>query len=101
MSDLLSILSFERGAGFHPSMLLATGSADHRVYIYNVPAGQQVRQPQCSFFDRRSFLLQDAAELVQKLEGHQDRVYSATFHPTEPLLASCSADFTIRLWASA
>ena len=44
---------------------------------------------------------QDAAELVQKLEGHQDRVYSATFHPTEPLLASCSADFTIRLWASA
>ena len=49
----------------------------------------------------RSFLLQDAAELVQKLEGHQDRVYSAAFHPTEPLLASCSADFTIRLWASA
>jgi hypothetical protein len=33
---------FERGAAFYPSMLLATGSADHRVYIYNIPANQQV-----------------------------------------------------------
>ena len=40
-------------------------------------------------------------ELVQRLRGHTDRVYSVDFHPHEPLLASSSADFTVRLWAAA
>ena len=38
-------------------------------------------------------------ELVQRLRGHTDRVYAVDFHPSEPLLASGSADFTVRLWA--
>ncbi|RKP10857.1 WD40-repeat-containing domain protein [Thamnocephalis sphaerospora] len=37
--------------------------------------------------------------LLQRLEGHTDRVYSVDFHPTEPILCSCSADATIKIWA--
>ena len=37
---------------------------------------------------------------MQRLEGHSDRVYAVAFHPTKPLLASCSADFTVKLWTA-
>ena len=57
--------------------LLASGSADPYVYIYDVASGR----------------------LLQRLEGHKDRVYAVAFHPTQPTLASCSADFTIKVWA--
>ncbi|GAN05555.1 WD repeat domain 5B [Mucor ambiguus] len=60
------------------SVLLATGSADPYAYLYNVG--------------------EDSAELMQRLEGHTDRVYAVNFHPTEPILASCSADFTVKVW---
>ncbi|KAI9276946.1 WD40-repeat-containing domain protein [Phascolomyces articulosus] len=60
------------------SVLLATGSADPYAYIYNVG--------------------EDNAELMQRLEGHSDRVYTVNFHPTEPILASGSADFTVKVW---
>ncbi|KAJ3223005.1 hypothetical protein HK099_001620 [Clydaea vesicula] len=56
-------------------MLVATGSADPFVYIY-----------------------QDN-EILQKIEGHTDRVYSVSFHPTEPILLSCSADSTVKMWS--
>jgi len=36
--------------------------------------------------------------VVQKLEGHRDRVYAVDFHPDLPILASCSADFTVKIW---
>ncbi|KAJ3284162.1 hypothetical protein HDU79_008433 [Rhizoclosmatium sp. JEL0117] len=65
-----------------PIMLLATGSADPYVYLYNISATQ------------------GSNELVQRLEGHTDRVYATSFHPTEPILASCSADSTIKFWYS-
>jgi WD40 repeat protein len=39
-----------------------------------------------------------AGELVQRLHGHTDRVYAVDFHPHEPLLATCSADFTLKIW---
>ena len=58
------------------TLLLATGSADANAYVFDVRDG----------------------ELVQKLEGHTDRVYAVDFHPNEPILATCSADFTIRIW---
>ena len=35
---------------------------------------------------------------MQRLEGHTDRVYAVNFHPTEPILASGSADFTVKVW---
>ncbi len=59
--------------------LLATGSADPFVYVYSISQSESV--------------------LLQKLEGHTDRVYSCHFHPNEPLLVSGSADFTLKLWA--
>ncbi|KAK5578832.1 hypothetical protein RB653_008505 [Dictyostelium firmibasis] len=62
------------------SVLLATGSADYNAYIYDIGFGKQ------------------SGKVLQKLEGHTDRVYSVKFHPSEPILASCSADNTIRLW---
>ncbi|KAJ8327186.1 hypothetical protein BDV3_000310 [Batrachochytrium dendrobatidis] len=62
--------------------LLATGSADPFVYIYSLGS------------------VEGSAELMQRLEGHTDRVYEVSFHPTEPILCSCSADSTLKLWYS-
>lgn len=42
---------------------------------------------------------QGTGELLQRLEGHTDYVYAVDFHPTEPILATCSADHTIKIWA--
>ncbi|KAI8972008.1 WD40-repeat-containing domain protein [Mycotypha africana] len=84
-SDLLPNSSdylFENTVSQEPkeekSVLLATGSVDPYAYLYNVG--------------------EDSAELMQQLEGHTDRVYAVQFHPTEPILASCSADFTVKVW---
>ena len=65
----------------HASVLLATGSADGDAYLYDVsgPRG--------------------TGNLLQRLRGHTDRVYAVEFHNELPLLASGSADFTIKLWA--
>ncbi|CAM6097900.1 unnamed protein product [Calypogeia fissa] len=64
----------------HDALLLATGSADNYAYIFDVsgPSG--------------------TAELVQQLEGHSDRVTGAIFHPHDPILATCGADFTVKVW---
>ena len=35
---------------------------------------------------------------ITTLQGHSDSVYSVVFHPTAPLLATCSYDKTVRLW---
>lgn len=32
--------------------------------------------------------------------GHEDRVWCATWHPTKPILATCSGDKTVRIWQS-
>ncbi|TPX49682.1 hypothetical protein SeLEV6574_g01311 [Synchytrium endobioticum] len=61
-------------------ILLATGSADPYVYVYSIT--------------------ESSADQIQRLEGHTDRVYAVSFHPFEPVLASCSADFSIRVWYS-
>ena len=60
-------------------LLLATGSADSRVYLFNLTAER-------------------GHELMQCLEGHQGRVYATDFHPSEALLATASADHSVRLW---
>lgn len=62
------------------SVLLATGSADHCAYVFDVggPSG--------------------SARLLQRLEGHRDRVYSALFHPHDPVLATASADCIVKIW---
>ena len=35
---------------------------------------------------------------ITTLQGHSDSVYCVVFHPTAPLLATCSYDKTVRLW---
>ncbi|MEH2335965.1 WD40 repeat domain-containing protein [Nostoc sp.] len=35
---------------------------------------------------------------VQTLVGHEGRVWAIAFHPNGQILASCSEDYTIRLW---
>jgi len=62
--------------------LLATGSASTSVYVFSFMRGKD-------------------AKLLHKLKGHQGRVYACeftTFTENTPVLASCSADSTIRLW---
>jgi COMPASS component SWD3 len=61
------------------SFLLATGSADNSAYLFDI--GYSTK-----------------GSLLQKLEGHKDRVYGVHWHPEDPILASCSADATIKLW---
>ncbi|KAA1476178.1 WD40 repeat-like protein [Dentipellis sp. KUC8613] len=38
---------------------------------------------------------------VAELTGHEDRAWNVAWNPTKPLLASCSADKSIRLWTYA
>ncbi len=70
-----------QGFGNEFKALLVTGSAEPFMYVYLI--GEK----------------EGSYELLQKLEGHTDRVYSCDFHPKEPYLASGSADFTVKIWA--
>lgn len=38
-------------------------------------------------------------ELICSLEGHSDRVWHAAVHPSRDLIATCSGDKSVRLWA--
>jgi cytosolic iron-sulfur protein assembly protein CIAO1 len=38
-------------------------------------------------------------ELLASLEGHTDRVWDAAVHPSRDLIATCSGDKSVRLWA--
>nr|CAG8511062.1 8571_t:CDS:10 [Entrophospora candida] len=81
VDDVADSTIYEKDKPLEASLLLATGSADAYAYLFNVggPEG--------------------TGELIQRLEGHTDFVYAVDFHPIEPILASCSADCTIKLWA--
>eukprot|EP00936_MAST-01D_sp_MAST-1D-sp1_P002546 g2546.t1 len=84
------------------SMLLATGSTDAKVYLFDISASSSV--PSCAGATDTaapSAGSQAATSAVQVLEGHRDKVYCATFHPHELLLASGSADCSVRLWSTA
>jgi WD40 repeat protein len=75
------IISFSVSAPLSgTSVLLATGSTDAHAYIYDVggPRG--------------------TARLLQRLDGHRDRVYAAQFHPRDPVLATASADGVVKIW---
>ena len=79
----------QRLQGVHESFLMATGSADNHVYVYDV--GETVTRNRSG--------TAAVAPLLQQMPGHTDRVYAVDFHPTEAMLASCSADFTVKIWA--
>jgi len=65
----------------HDSMLLATGSSDSHAYVFDVGGAR-------------------GARLLQRLEGHRDRVNACSFHQHDPLLATASADWTIKIWGA-
>ncbi|KAF9903569.1 hypothetical protein BX616_001591 [Lobosporangium transversale] len=77
-----SILS-DKDMPLESSLLLASGSMDPYVYLFDVSAGD------------------GQYELLQKLPGHTDRVYDVDFHPIDHVLASGSADFTVKVWGRA
>ena len=51
-----------------------------------------------SALSRRHFFRNTSATCVETLEEHSRGVTSVAFHPTAPLLATGSADYTTRLW---
>jgi WD40 repeat protein len=67
----------------HSSFILASGSADGNILLYDVGGGA------------------GTGDLVQTLRGHKLRVHSAQFHPTEPILASAGADSMVKIWSPA
>jgi COMPASS component SWD3 len=71
-------------AAAHETLLLATGSADNKIYLHDVSLKRANAKP--------------APFLIQKMDAHSDRVYCVDFHPTEPILASASADFSVKIW---
>lgn len=60
----------------HDGRLVATGSLDRMVRVWNAQSGQ----------------------LMEQLEGHRDSVYSVAFMPGEAELVSGSLDKTVKLW---
>ncbi|KAG0286434.1 hypothetical protein BGZ96_009460 [Linnemannia gamsii] len=65
------------------SLILASGSMDPYVYLFDVGASD------------------GQYEVLQKLSGHTDRVYDVDFHPIDHVLASGSADFSVKVWGRA
>ncbi|CAH0518098.1 unnamed protein product [Peronospora belbahrii] len=84
--------SGERGSmdSSHETLLLATGSADRHIYLHEVTPSKHAADASASGKHTQS--------LVQKIDAHTDRVYCVDFHPTEPILASASADCSIKIW---
>ncbi|CAN0569715.1 unnamed protein product [Ectocarpus sp. 12 AP-2014] len=70
------------GNDWQHSLVLATGSADGSIHVFDLSKGQ----------------VSQCGDEIQTLRGHRDRVYSADFHPTEPKLVSSSADKTVLIW---
>eukprot|EP00053_Salpingoeca_punica_P007584 m.69073 g.69073 ORF g.69073 m.69073 type:complete len:455 (+) comp14223_c2_seq4:126-1490(+) len=75
-------IGVSHATSIHTSLLLASGSADNNVYLFDVEGRE------------------GSASQLQRMSGHTGRVYGIHFHPTQPMLASSSADGTVRVWAA-
>jgi hypothetical protein len=47
---------------------------------------------------RQNFFRNSSATCVATLAGHKSGVTSVAFHPTAPLLVTCSKDNTVKMW---
>ncbi|KAJ5072893.1 wd40 repeat protein [Anaeramoeba ignava] len=74
-----STISSDSDSKINEKTLVATGSSDHKIYIFEIIENSQ-------------------NSIYQVIEGHNSIVYSATFHPYEPILATSSDDSSIKLW---
>lgn len=63
------------------AVMLASGSANGNIYMFDIGGGP------------------GTGTAVQVIRGHRDRVHSVEFHPTEPILASASADSVVKIWS--
>ncbi|KAG6579817.1 WD40 repeat-containing protein [Phytophthora cinnamomi] len=90
--------SGERGSmdSSRETLLLATGSADRHIYLHEVTPSKHAAD--ASAGAKGNGVGKHTQTLVQKIDAHNDRVYCVDFHPTEPILASASADCSIKIW---
>ncbi|ORZ39050.1 WD40-repeat-containing domain protein [Catenaria anguillulae PL171] len=65
---------------------LFSGGADSSLFLWKLTKDRTPYMP----FDKRVFLTH--------FDGHTDAIWDLKMHPLNPLLASCSADGTVRLW---
>ena len=80
------------------SRLLASGSADGCVYVFDVTAGRG--RGKSGVVDAPGSVVESESRLLQRLEGHRDRVYTCAFHPVEPVLLSAGADMIVKVWTA-
>eukprot|EP01086_Lenisia_limosa_P010137 TRINITY_DN34095_c0_g1_i1.p1 TRINITY_DN34095_c0_g1~~TRINITY_DN34095_c0_g1_i1.p1 ORF type:complete len:463 (-),score=54.26 TRINITY_DN34095_c0_g1_i1:9-1367(-) len=73
----------ETTSSIHSTVLIASGSANNMAYIYDMGSDDKTIHP------------------VQTLvHPNCQRVYSANFHPLDPLVATTASDGCVRLWAA-
>jgi WD40 repeat protein len=88
---------------FHPTLpLLATGSWDNTVKLWRYPEPPrdytESRNLGALFYPKVDFSVTPPT-CVATLEGHRAGVTSVAFHQRMPLLATGSADRTVKLWS--
>jgi len=96
MATLTGHGSYVSSVVFHPTLpLLATGSWDNTVKLWRFP---ESRNLDALFFPKVDFSVTPPT-CVATLEGHRNGVTSVAFHQRMPLLATGSADSTVKLWS--
>ncbi|KAI9223724.1 WD40-repeat-containing domain protein [Blastocladiella britannica] len=63
-----------------------SGAADSSLFVWKLTS------------DRTPYSTYDKRIQLTQFTGHTDAVWDLKSHPTNPLLASCSADQTVKLW---
>ena len=86
-------LAWAAGAHAAEPILLATGSADCRRLHLRRGLTRTTRA------SRRTTRPTPRSTWCRFSKGHADRVYDTSFHPHEPILATCSADHLIKIWS--
>jgi len=107
-SDLIYDLDFDPTGSIFEDLILASCGKDKTVRLHDVSAGQELStwdsrghckdNPECTCAHGRSSS-DYTANPDCSASGHTKRVFGVAFHPTRGnVLASCSADKSIRVW---